>query len=137
VWRAGTKLAAITKKRLPVGPTFSFTLNERAQVSFAFTQKLPGRKVKGNCVAKRSPRELGSAKVPAGSAKDACERAGCKPSGEGDDVTRFVSKLALGAGFVRRVPTGKDAIVKVARDCTINEFGGAPWRSTAGVDNAS
>jgi Galactose oxidase, central domain/Kelch motif len=51
-WRESNKLAHITRKRKPpVGTTFSLTLNEPASVSFAFTQKLGGRKVKGRCVA--------------------------------------------------------------------------------------
>jgi hypothetical protein len=51
VWREGDKLAKISKKRPPVGTTFSFTLNERATVRFAFTQLVGGRKVGGRCVA--------------------------------------------------------------------------------------
>jgi hypothetical protein len=51
-WSEGNKLAQISKKKKsPVGTTFSFTLNEQASVSFAFTQKLAGRRVKGKCVA--------------------------------------------------------------------------------------
>ncbi len=53
-WREGSKLAAFARKhgkrKLPVGTTFSFTLNEQARVSFAFTQQVNGRKVKGKCV---------------------------------------------------------------------------------------
>ncbi len=53
-WREGGKLAAFARKhgkhKLPVGTTFSFTLNEQARVSFAFTQQVNGRKVKGKCV---------------------------------------------------------------------------------------
>jgi hypothetical protein len=53
-WREGRKLAHISrhKTRLPVGSTFSFSLNEQASVSFAFTQKVKGRKVGRSCVAK-------------------------------------------------------------------------------------
>jgi len=52
-WRDGGKLAQVSKRkrRPPVGTTFSFSLNEPARVSFAFTQQVGGRKVKGNCVA--------------------------------------------------------------------------------------
>lgn len=51
-WRGGNKLAAIARKRkTPVGTTFSFTLNEQAQVSFAFSQRLAGRNVNDRCVA--------------------------------------------------------------------------------------
>jgi N-acetylneuraminic acid mutarotase len=50
-WREGNKLARISKTKPPVGTTFSFTLNEPAGVSFAFTQRVGGRKVKGRCVA--------------------------------------------------------------------------------------
>ncbi len=38
-------------KHKPIGTTFSFTLNQQATVSFAFTQRLTGRKVKGRCLA--------------------------------------------------------------------------------------
>jgi streptogramin lyase len=51
IWREGGKLAKITKKRPPVGTTFSFTLNQQANVSFAFTQQVAGRKVGRKCVA--------------------------------------------------------------------------------------
>ena len=53
-WRRGSKLAKISKKPKrppPIGTIFSFALNEPAKVSFAFTQKVGGRKVKGKCVA--------------------------------------------------------------------------------------
>jgi FG-GAP repeat len=52
IWRESNKLAHISRKRKPpVGTTFSFTLNEPASVSFAFTQQVAGRKVNGKCVA--------------------------------------------------------------------------------------
>jgi hypothetical protein len=51
VWRAGNKLARISKRKPPVGTTFSFNLNERASVRFAFTQDMSGRKLGGRCVA--------------------------------------------------------------------------------------
>ncbi len=53
-WREGNRLAHISKtmkKKPPVGTTFSFTLNERASVSFTFTQRVGGRTVNGKCVA--------------------------------------------------------------------------------------
>jgi hypothetical protein len=50
-WREGNELPVIARKRPPVGTTFSFKLNEKAQVVFTFTQQLPGRRVKGKCVA--------------------------------------------------------------------------------------
>jgi hypothetical protein len=49
-WRRGNHLAPITKARPPVGTVFSFTLNEQATVSLAFTQQVGGRKVGGKCV---------------------------------------------------------------------------------------
>jgi hypothetical protein len=60
-WRAGNRLATYSRaKRPPVGTTFRFVLNQRATVSFAFTQQVGGRKVRGKCVAqtnsnRRSP----------------------------------------------------------------------------------
>ncbi len=56
-WRLGSKLATITStnhKQPPVGTTFEFTVDQPAQVSFAFTQLFNGRKVKGKCVAQTS-----------------------------------------------------------------------------------
>jgi Concanavalin A-like lectin/glucanases superfamily len=54
-WREGSKLARSTRKsRLSIGTVFSFTLNEPAKMSFAFTQPSGGRRVKGRCVG-RSP----------------------------------------------------------------------------------
>jgi CSLREA domain-containing protein len=52
-WREGTRLASFSRhhKRPPLGTVFSFTLNEQASVSFAFTQQMGGRKVNGKCVA--------------------------------------------------------------------------------------
>ncbi len=53
-WREGSKLADISRKRKkkpPVGTTFSFSLNEQAAISFSFTQRLAGHKVRGKCVA--------------------------------------------------------------------------------------
>ena len=51
-WRAGKKLATLARKRrAPVGTTFSFALDGAASVGLTFTQKLPGRTVKGRCVA--------------------------------------------------------------------------------------
>ena len=51
-WREGNKLATFSrKKKPPVGTTFSFILNKQARVSFAFTQQVGGRNVKGKCVA--------------------------------------------------------------------------------------
>jgi hypothetical protein len=58
-WREGPALVRITAakrdKRAPVGTTFSFTVNEPASVSFAFTQQVSGRNIKGKCVA-QSPK---------------------------------------------------------------------------------
>ncbi len=51
-WREGKQLPTIAaKSKLPVGTTFSFTLNVIGKVTFTFTQTLTGRKVKGACVA--------------------------------------------------------------------------------------
>jgi alpha-tubulin suppressor-like RCC1 family protein len=51
-WREGNKHATIAaKSKLPVGTTFSFSLNVTAKVTFTFTQTVSGRKVRGACVA--------------------------------------------------------------------------------------
>jgi hypothetical protein len=55
-WREGPHAATFARRaRLPVGTTFSFRLNTSASVTFAFTQKTPGRSVRGKCVA-QTPR---------------------------------------------------------------------------------
>jgi streptogramin lyase len=50
-WREGNKLAHITRRRPPVGTTFSFVLNKSATVTFAFRQQTAGRKAGHECVA--------------------------------------------------------------------------------------
>jgi hypothetical protein len=53
-WREGSKLAALSRKsrkKAPLGTTFSFTLDQQSTVRFAFTQQVGGRKVAGKCVA--------------------------------------------------------------------------------------
>ncbi len=54
-WREGNALATISKKRkttkLPVGTTFSFSLNVPATVALAFTDTVGGRRVGKKCVA--------------------------------------------------------------------------------------
>jgi hypothetical protein len=64
-WREGNRLASFSRRRPPVGTTFSFTLNEQARVNFTFTQLGLGRKVKGKCVAQ----------TKANRHRRACERA--------------------------------------------------------------
>jgi len=44
-------VAAFSRRRPPVGTTFSFSLNEFATVSFAFTHQVGGRRVGRHCVA--------------------------------------------------------------------------------------
>jgi hypothetical protein len=52
-WREGNALARISasKKKLPLGTTFSFSLNVAARVTFQFTQRASGRRVGKKCVA--------------------------------------------------------------------------------------
>jgi outer membrane protein assembly factor BamB len=51
-WREGNALAQISgARRLPVGTTFTLTLNEAASVHFTFTQETRGRRRNGRCVA--------------------------------------------------------------------------------------
>jgi hypothetical protein len=50
-WLEGTHAAVISVKRtLPIGTTFSFVLNEPATVTVAFTQTVPGRRLKARCL---------------------------------------------------------------------------------------
>ncbi len=54
-WREGRRLAKISRKgSTPVGTTFSLSLNEPATVSFSFTRRVAGRKVRGKCAAQTS-----------------------------------------------------------------------------------
>jgi hypothetical protein len=54
-WKAGSAPARLSaKRRVPVGTTFSFNLNETAVVKLNFTHGLRGRRVHGNCVAKNA-----------------------------------------------------------------------------------
>lgn len=50
-WRRGRSLPRISSAGAPLGTTFSFNLSEPATASFAFTQRVPGRRVGGRCVA--------------------------------------------------------------------------------------
>jgi hypothetical protein len=77
-WRAGRHLATFSRKRAPLGTTFSFTINEQAGVSFTFTQKVNGRRVHGRCVAQNRKNR---------------RKRGCKRI-----VTRGVLSLAAHAG---------------------------------------
>jgi uncharacterized repeat protein (TIGR01451 family) len=45
------KKAHGSRKRIPVDTSFSFKLNEAATVTLSFSERLPGRLVKGRCVA--------------------------------------------------------------------------------------
>ena len=74
-------------KRPPVGTTFSFTLNEAASVSFAFTQQVGGRKVKGKCVAQTKKNR----------SKHACKRT----------VTRGALSFAAHAGTNKAIFQGR------------------------------
>jgi hypothetical protein len=49
-WRLGNALPRYARATPPVGTTFRFTLDIRAQVKFEFTQVVTGRRVGGNCV---------------------------------------------------------------------------------------
>ncbi|MEA2424978.1 MAG: hypothetical protein QOH13_1388, partial [Thermoleophilaceae bacterium] len=61
-WQEGNLLAALaSKSKPPVGTTFTFALNAQARISFAFTQRVGGRKVKGRCVAQTKDNRRGPA----------------------------------------------------------------------------
>jgi hypothetical protein len=51
IWREGHKPATLARARHPLGTIISFTLNEPASVSFAFTKSTIGRAVGHRCVA--------------------------------------------------------------------------------------
>jgi hypothetical protein len=60
-WRRGRSLPRISSAGAPLGTTFSFSLSEPATASLAFTQRVPGRRVGGRCVA-AGHRNLGKPK---------------------------------------------------------------------------
>ena len=63
-WREGNRLASFARRataKVPVGTTFSFTLNQRARVSFGFTQQVGGRIVGRRCVAPNAHNRRGRA----------------------------------------------------------------------------
>jgi hypothetical protein len=43
-WRAGNRLATVSRAKTPIGTTFSFSLNEQATVAFSFTRRVSGHK---------------------------------------------------------------------------------------------
>jgi hypothetical protein len=45
------RAVTVSRRRPPVGTTFRYTLDKAAAVRFDFTQRAPGRKVHGRCVA--------------------------------------------------------------------------------------
>jgi hypothetical protein len=49
-WYAGKAAARLSSAGHPTGTTFTFKLNEAANVTFAFSESMPGRKVSGRCV---------------------------------------------------------------------------------------
>ena len=56
-WREGASLAKISatrrsRRKPPVGTTFTFTLNEQARVTLDFTHAVQGRRVGRKCLAK-------------------------------------------------------------------------------------
>jgi hypothetical protein len=69
-WREGTRLATLSRKRgIPVGTTFSFTLDQAARLVFTFSRQVPGQMVGGRCVAQTNKNRRGHAcrrAVPAG-----------------------------------------------------------------------
>ena len=57
IWREASALARISRKKPPIGTTFSFTLNEAASVTFTFTRPASGRRIGKRCVAETKKNE--------------------------------------------------------------------------------
>jgi hypothetical protein len=51
-WREGNKLTHTSRGKLPAGTTFSFSLNQQANVSFSFIQLLRGVQDGRSCLAR-------------------------------------------------------------------------------------
>lgn len=108
-WRRGKGLPRISRAGgAPVGTIFSFTLNEPATASFAFTRRAPGRRVKGRCVAV-TPANAGKAKckrtVSAGSFSLAAHAGPNKVSFQG----RVSSSKTLKPGTYGLILAARDA----------------------------
>jgi len=106
-WREGTRLASFSRgsKLPPLGTTFSFTLDEPASVTFAFTQRLPGRKVNGKCDAQTKNNRH----------KHACNRTVIKgrlsfAGHNGTDKLSFQGRISRS----KKLPPGKYTLVIVA-----------------------
>jgi hypothetical protein len=96
-WREGGKLAQISRRRPPVGTTFTFTLNEPASVTLSFIQQGGGRRVRGACVPQ----------TRANLHKPACKRTLTRgtltlPGHAGTDVVAFQGRISSS----KRLPTG-------------------------------
>ena len=50
-WREGNRLARISRRKPPIGTTFSVSLNTQSTISFRFVKAITGRKVGHRCVA--------------------------------------------------------------------------------------
>jgi hypothetical protein len=109
-WVRGGSLPRISAAggRSPVGTVFSFNLNEAAAASLEFTERVPGRRVGGRCVARR----------PANSSKPSCKRtvsAGSLPlsAHPGPNKVSFQGRLSrartLGPGTYDVVAAARDA----------------------------
>jgi len=95
-WREGNALAHLAS-RAPIGTAFSFSLDQAATVTFAFTQQLPGRKVHGRCL-KKSRNNAHAKPCVRRVAAGAFSRAGHA----GRDVVRFQGRLS----HSKRLPLG-------------------------------
>ncbi len=106
-WKRGGSLPHVSSTSAPVGTTFSFTLNEAATASLAFTEQVPGRRVGGRCVA-----------VTGGNAgKPKCKRtvsAGSLPfsAHAGSNKVRFQGRLSS----VKSLKPGTYGVALSARD---------------------
>jgi Bacterial Ig-like domain (group 3) len=108
-WREGSRLATLSDRRgrPPVGTTFSFTLNTPSTVVFSFTHLVPGRRVRGRCVAPRGHARHGRAcgrTVTAASLSLQVARAGTIRLAFQGRLTRS-----------RRLPPGDYTVVVIAR----------------------
>ncbi len=106
-WKRGGSLPHVSSTSAPVGTTFSFTLNEPATASLAFTEHVAGRRVGGRCIA-----------VTGGNtSKPKCKRtvsAGSLPfsAHAGSNKVRFQGRLSS----AKRLRPGTYGVAVSARD---------------------
>jgi hypothetical protein len=96
-----------SRKRVPVGTTFTFTLNDAASVTFRFIRPLPGRRRGRMCMASRRKARRGKP------CKRSLNRGALRFTGHsGTNTVVFQGRIST----VRRLEPGRYTLVASARN---------------------